>query len=84
MELYQLCCLKKTVNINLDICVVIIGLSTVYLKYAAVGEICVSTASDTTVSKANIFTSGCLFNPVSYSQSASIYNLPVEWQVSVK
>lgn len=63
---------KLTVNINLDICVVTIGLSTVYLKCTAVSELCVSAATDMTVSTANIFTSGSLFNPVSYSQSASI------------
>jgi hypothetical protein len=63
---------KITVNISFDICVVIIGLLTVYLKYTAVGEVCVSPATDMTISKANIFTSGCLFSPLSYSQSASI------------
>jgi len=72
MELHQLRYLKTKVNIDVDICVVTIGLSPVCLKYTAVSEVCVSASTDTTVSKANIFTSGCLFNPVSYSQSASI------------
>lgn len=86
MELYQLRYLKQLmVNINLGICVVTTGLWTVYLKYTAMSEVCVSTATDMTVSKANIFLHQAVYSIQFHILKALLFNnFPVERHVTVQ